>query len=70
LLEARHKLELSLRELEAGSPLEILKKGYSVVTDEASGRVITGASQTQAGKRIRVRLSRGGLVAGIEETLQ
>lgn len=69
LLDTRHRLDLITSTLRAGSPLEILGKGYSVVTDAESGSLITAASQTARGKGIRVRLAKGGLGARVEELI-
>lgn len=68
LVASRHRLELIASRLEAESPLEILKKGYAVVTDRETSRLITSARQTAQGKHIRVRLAVGGLEALVEET--
>ncbi len=70
LVDARHRLELSVKNLESASPIEVLKRGYSVVTDGETGRVLRDARETAAGKGIRVRLHRGGLGATVEEITQ
>ena len=38
--EARHRFELSLSQVQAHSPLETLKKGYSIVREKVSGRIL------------------------------
>jgi len=70
LVDARHRLELSVKNLESASPIEVLKRGYSVVTDGETGRVLRDARETAAGKGIRVKLHRGGLGATVEEITQ
>jgi len=65
--ETGHRLELAVRELEGLSPLEILRKGYSVVTDEETKAVLTGASETSPGKRLNIRMYRGSIGTRVEE---
>ena len=67
LIEARHRMELARQNLLAASPLEVLKRGYAVVTDRESGNPLTSAQQTAAGKGIRIRLHKGQLGATVEE---
>ncbi len=69
LADSRHRIELLSSELAASSPLEILKRGYAVVTDRESGSLITSAAQTAQGKSIRVRLHAGRLEAEVQETV-
>ncbi len=52
--------------LDALSPLKVLARGYSVVTDE-KGRPLTDAGKTAPGEIIRVRMERGNLKAKITE---
>lgn len=68
--DARHRTELAAQNLKAGSPLEVLKRGYAVVTDEESGGVLRDAEETESGKGIRVRLHRGGLGATVKEVTE
>ncbi len=64
----RHRLELGAQGLASCSPLEILKRGYSVVTLEPSGKVLLSAGETAPRDRIAVRLAHGGLKAEVKET--
>ncbi len=66
----RHRLELATRELEAGSPEKILRKGYAVVTDGETNRLITSAGQTRRGASIGIRLSAGALKAEVQEIMR
>ena len=52
--------------LAALSPLNVLERGYAVVTDE-SGRVLREARQVRKGQRLQVRLARGRIAARVEE---
>ncbi|GAB6392819.1 MAG: exodeoxyribonuclease VII large subunit [Treponematales bacterium] len=66
----RHRLELAARGLEAGSPLAILERGYSVVTAAGSGgkpRVVRAAGEVKAGDRLTIRPLRGTIAAAVED---
>jgi len=45
------------------SPLEVLKRGYAVVTREVDGVVVTASRQAPAGTNLRVRVRRGNIRA-------
>jgi exodeoxyribonuclease VII large subunit len=64
----RHRLELSARGLASCSPLDILRRGYSVVTHEPSGKVLLSSEGVRPNDRISVRLARGGIGAEVKET--
>lgn len=53
-------------ELEARSPLAVLARGYSVLTDAATGRVVRAADDVAPGQRLRARLGRGELTVRVE----
>jgi exodeoxyribonuclease VII large subunit len=69
VLGPRRALERLEAQLRALSPLAVLARGYSLTTD-ASGRVLTSATQTAPGERVRTRLADGGAftsrVEGVE----
>jgi exodeoxyribonuclease VII large subunit len=67
LAEKHHTLELLSQSLSGNSPFEILNKGYAVVSDSETGSTVTAASQTEEGRRIRVRFARDGLEASVNE---
>lgn len=67
LVEARHRVELAEQNLTSASPVEVLKRGYAVVTDRQSGAVLRRASDTGPGRGVRIRLHRGGVEATVEE---
>ncbi len=68
LTSARHRLTLSSRELSSCSPLQILARGYAVVTHEPSGRVLVSTEGVGVRDALSIRLSRGGIRATVEET--
>lgn len=72
-LEGRLKLEKAhlkglAERLESLNPLAILRRGYAVVTLEASGKVVLTASQAEAGSDLHVRLAKGELKARVTES--
>ena len=60
--EILNRLALSLDKL---SPLNVLKRGYALVTDEA-GRVASDAGRFKAGDRLRAHFAKGELSARVE----
>ena len=46
------------REIEALSPLSVLKRGYSLVTD-GEGRVVRDKNQVKEGERLNIRVENG-----------
>ena len=46
------------REIEALSPLSVLKRGYSLVTDE-KGRVVRDKNQVKEGESLNIRVENG-----------
>ena len=67
----REKLANLARTLHAVSPLETLARGYAVVTDNASGKVVSSISAVEPGDGVTAQLSDGLLdctVTGKRET--
>jgi len=54
--------------LEALSPLSTLKRGYSVVLDEKTGRVVSSYAQLKIGDDVLLVLSVGGALCKVENT--
>ena len=67
LTQTRVNLANRSGRLEALAPEAVLARGYSITEDEATGHVLRGATETAAGRRLRVRLSSGSLGARVEE---
>jgi exodeoxyribonuclease VII large subunit len=64
--DARHRLQLAARGLNAVSPLATLDRGYAIVEDLESGKVLVDASHAEIGDDIRARLANGELTATIK----
>ena len=67
LLDYRHRMLLSADAIRSRSPLDILARGYALVTD-ADGTAVTDAAQVGPGDPLRVRLHRGRLGATVTDT--
>jgi exodeoxyribonuclease VII large subunit len=64
---ARRAVELAKVALEAASPLDVLARGFSVVVDEGSGKVVRDAAEAALGGRLSIRPLKGRIVARTEE---
>ncbi len=56
--------------LEAVSPLAVLGRGYSLAYRVRDGVLLREGGQAEAGERLRLRFSRGGLMCRVEEVLE
>jgi exodeoxyribonuclease VII large subunit len=68
LTSRRHRCSLASRELVSYSPVEILARGYAVVTHEPTGKILVSSDAANRGDRVSIRLSRGRIRATVEET--
>ena len=55
----RERLQARAERLQAASPLNILARGYAILTDETGRRVFSRAAELHAGQRLRLRLVDG-----------
>jgi len=62
----RRRLELAVAVLEAGSPLAVMERGFSVVVNESTGAVVRRASDVQTGDRLGIRPLEGTVSAVAE----
>jgi exodeoxyribonuclease VII large subunit len=60
------ELAAAAEALEARSPLKVLARGYSLLSDEATGRVVRAPEDAAPGQRLRARLARGELIVRVE----
>ena len=64
VLESRRALELSMGRLNALSPLSVLDRGFSVVTQ--SSELVTSVKQLAPGNQVEIRLSDGRAIAVVD----
>lgn len=64
---ARHRLDLAQRALHGVSPLATLGRGYAIVSDAGSGRLLRSAADIDVGAHIEARLGHGRLRARVLE---
>jgi exodeoxyribonuclease VII large subunit len=67
ITKLRHKLELLNNTVISHSPVEILKRGYSIVKDKKSGKIIKTSNSISIGSEIDIRLYKGNLTAEIKK---
>jgi exodeoxyribonuclease VII large subunit len=65
---SKHRLALSMRSLHSVSPLATLERGYAIIEDAATGKVLMQGSDTTPGSDVRARLAHGELVATVIST--
>ena len=66
LTQKKSRSELLRHKLEALSPLAVLQRGYSIVTD-SNGNVIKTVSRVAPGDGISIKLSDGRILADVQE---
>ena len=66
LTQKKSRSELLRHKLEALSPLAVLQRGYSIVTD-SNGNVIKTVTQIAPGDGISIKLSDGRILADVQE---
>ena len=66
LSQRKAKAELLLHKMEALSPLAVLERGYSLVTDR-SGKTLKTIDQVRTGDSISIKLSDGRILADVQE---
>jgi exodeoxyribonuclease VII large subunit len=64
---AERGLQHRRERLIALSPDSVLSRGYSITQDAATGAVVRAASDTAAGRGVRIRLASGRVAARVEE---
>jgi exodeoxyribonuclease VII large subunit len=66
--ELWRRLELARGLLEAGSPLAVLERGFSVTVNERTGKVVRRAEEVRTGDRLAIRPLEGTIGAVVENT--
>jgi len=62
----RRRLELATAVMEAGSPLAVMERGFSMVVNKRTGTVIRKASEVRVGDRLDIRPLSGKIAAVVE----
>lgn len=70
LMLKKERLSVLSGKIDALSPLKILSKGYSIVFDTKSNKVIKNSSDTNIGDLIKVRLFKGIIIGEVKEKLE
>ena len=65
--DARQKLEKQILVLENANPSALLQRGYSMVRDAATGKIIRSASEVAQGSKIEIVPAKGKIIATVEE---
>ncbi|MBI9102135.1 MAG: exodeoxyribonuclease VII large subunit [Spirochaetales bacterium] len=63
----KHRIELLQSTLEAGSPTTVLHRGYALLKDSETGKLITRPDQAQIGGKIEIEMADGDISAIVEE---
>ena len=63
-----HRLELAMRGLHSVSPLATLERGYAIVEEATTGKVLLSPSDVAPGDDIRARLAHGELIATVKSS--
>ncbi|MGQ9727017.1 MAG: exodeoxyribonuclease VII large subunit [Candidatus Fervidibacter sp.] len=69
LSKHRRKLELLAGKLEAMSPLAVLQRGYALLKDPLTGKVLTRSKHFTLGQNVEVLLSDGKLQVTVNEVM-
>jgi len=64
-LRKRHELALAI--LNAGSPLAVMERGFSVVTNKKTGAIVRSGNEVRSGDRLDIRPLHGTITAITEE---
>ena len=66
--DARQKLERQILVLENANPSALLQRGYSMVRDAATGKIIRSSAEVAQGTKIEIVPAKGKIIATVEET--
>ncbi len=69
LADTGNRIALLGRALHSVSPLATLDRGYAIVQDAVSGRVLTRSRDASAGDDVRARLAEGELIATVTKVI-
>jgi exodeoxyribonuclease VII large subunit len=63
----RSRLEMAVAVLEAGSPLAVMERGFSMVTNTRTGAIVRNSGDARSGDRLEIRPLAGTITAITEE---
>jgi exodeoxyribonuclease VII large subunit len=66
VLLRRHQANISISQLHQLSPLGVLARGYSIVKDLRTGKVLKKSTDTMIGAEVQATLSEGAVVCRVE----
>ena len=64
--ETKQKINLLTTKLEANNPERILQKGYSMVIDQDSGKIIRSKNDTKIGNKVTIKSANAQFTAEIQ----
>jgi exodeoxyribonuclease VII large subunit len=64
----KQQLLLAARALDSVSPLATLERGYSIVSDAVTGKILTDVNAVKEGTKIHAQLARGTFQATVNKT--
>lgn len=62
-----HRLEVLRRSLEAGSPEMVLRRGFAIVKNSATGALVDSPEKAAKGERLDIEMARGKIRTAVEE---
>jgi len=65
LLKRQRRFDIAIRGLNSVSPLATLDRGYSIITEYGTGKLVREASKVTTGTRIKAKLAKGSLDATV-----
>ena len=68
--DSGHRLDKSIINLDALSPLKVLARGYSISQDEESGKILTSIQETRPGHHIHIQLADGQVLCTADRILE
>ena len=69
LKDKKHRIELLKTELEGNSPVSILKRGFAVVTDKKTGKLVKSAKTLKPDQLIAISFEKDKILAQVKEKI-
>ncbi len=69
LKDKKHRIELLKTELEGNSPVSILKRGFAVVTDKKTGKLVKSAKMLKPDQLIAISFEKDKILAQVKEKI-